>query len=196
MSYNAKVKLTSTEGAIVYADTLPIPTADRNGRDGWLFTKTTGVEKFNYYIWSQGSRAMRLKDLKSVYMVGSVDTYTDIKSIPFIVVYTKPTGSGDAASWYHSKIAHVIADTETINLGEIVYFHTHSILSPSGTYRHVALNVEIKTGEALPDEEILYITIHSDSGAANNTAILISQCGYRTNHKVDPQYLDLQLNSS
>ena len=49
--------------------------------------------------------------------------------------------------------------------------------------RRISLPIETKTGDALPDEEILYITVQSDSAGANNTQILISDCGIETNHQ-------------
>ncbi len=181
---NAEVKRSSTEGTMVIAGTLPVPTADTNGRDGWLYKKTSGAEKFNYYLWSQGSKALRLKDLRSVYMVASVDTYTDVTSVPFVVIYTKPTGVGDFDTWYHSRIAYTIHDQSTnIMLGEKVQFYTHQVL-PTDNYgfRQISLPIEIKDGDALADEEILYITLHSDSSAPNNTTILVSDFGLETNH--------------
>lgn len=182
---NSQVKLTSNAGIAVYADTLPVPTADLNGRDGWLYKKTAGAEKFNYYVWSQGSKPLRLRDLRSVYMIASVDTYTDAASVPFVVIYTKPTGVGDQQPWYHSKITHSFhSQSSEIMLGERVQFYTHELL-PSDDYgvRRISLPIETKTGEALPSEEILYITLHSDSGSAANTQILISDCGIETNHQ-------------
>ncbi len=181
---NAEIKRTSTEGTMVIAGSLPVPTADNNGRDGWLFTKTAGAEKFNYYLWSQGSKPLRLRDLRSVYMVASVDTYTNVTSVPFVVVYTKPTGVGDAGAFYHSRISYTIHDQSTnIILGEKVQFYTHQILPTDNYgYRQISLPIEITDGDALPAEEILYITLHSDSSAPNNTQILVSDFGFETNH--------------
>tara|TARA_R110002073_G_scaffold122086_2_gene265077 strand:+ start:30 stop:620 length:591 start_codon:yes stop_codon:yes gene_type:complete len=196
MSYNAKVQLTSNEGMAIYADSSPAPMPDLNGRDGWLFKKTSGAEKFNYYYWAEGSRALTLADIQSHYIVASVDTYTNIQSVPFIVIYTKPTGVGDAGAFYHSKIAYTISRSEIVNLGEIVQYYTH--LSRPFTingYRQVPLSIEIKTGDALPTEEILYMTIHSDSAAADNCSILVSRAGYITRHTT-PQFLNLELNSN
>ena len=180
---NSKIKLSSSSGVAVYADSSPAPTADLNGREGWLFTKTTGAEKFNYYLWAQGSRALRLRDLRNIFMVASVDTYTSISSVPYIVIYTKPTGVGDAGAFYHSKITHTIDSSQTVMLGEKVQYYTHQ-QHPDVDYgyRNVSLPIETKTGDALPDEEILYITVHSDSGSADNTQILISDFGFETNH--------------
>ena len=183
-NFNSKVKRSSTEGTAIIAGTLPAPTADNNGREGWLYTKTTGAEKFNYYLWSQGSHAITLGRLHTIYMVASIDTYTNTSSVPFIVVYTKPTGVGDAQPWYHSKIVHAIDSSQIIMLGEKIQLYSHT-LPPNAYYgyRQVPLNVVIKDGDALNTEEILYITLHSDSAGANNTQILISDFGFETNHQ-------------
>ena len=183
-NFNSKVKRSSTEGTAIIAGTLPVPTADNNGREGWLYTKTAGAEKFNYYLWSQGSHAITLGRLHTIYMVASIDTYTNTSSVPFIVVYTKPTGVGDAQPWYHSKIVHAIDTSQIIMLGEKIQLYSHT-LPPNAFYgyRQVPLNVVIKDGDALNTEEILYITLHSDSSAANNTQILISDFGFETNHQ-------------
>ena len=125
-------------------------------------------------------------------MVASVDTYTNVTSVPFVVVYTKPTGVGDAEVWYHSKIAYTIHEqTTNIMLGEKVQFYTHQII-PTDNYgfRQISLPIEIKTGDALPDEEILYITLHSDSSAPDNTTILVSDFGVQTNH---PEKINLRM---
>ena len=66
-NHNGFVKLGSVASASVYADSLPIPTADNNSRDGWLFTKTAGAEKFNYYIYGQGSHPITLSQLQRYY---------------------------------------------------------------------------------------------------------------------------------
>lgn len=179
---NSQVKLTSASGIAIYADSSPAPTADLNGRDGWLFTKSSGAEKFNYYIWSQGSHALRLKDLRSIYMLASVDTYTNGASVPFIIIYTKPTGIGDEQPWYHSKITYSIDNRQIIMLGEKVQFYTHQV-RPNEHYgfRQIPLAIEQTAGDGLPEEQILYISLHSDSGGIN-TKILVSDCGFETNH--------------
>lgn len=183
-NFNSKVKRSSTAGTAIIADTSPAPTADNNGREGWLYTKTAGAEKFNYYLWSQGSHAITLGRLHTIYMVASIDTYTNTSSVPFIVVYTKPTGVGDAAVWYHSRIVHAIDTSQIIMLGEKIQLYTHT-LPPNAYYgyRQVPLSVVIKEGDALSTEEILYITLHSDSAGADNTQILVSDFGFETNHQ-------------
>ena len=64
--------------------------------------------------------------------------------------------------------------TEDPNFENCYYF---------GEVKRISLNELKKEFPALPDEEILYITIHSDSAAAANTQILISDFGLETNHQ-------------
>lgn len=181
---NSKVKVTSASGVAIFADSSPAPEADLNGRAGWLYTKGTGAEKFNYYVWSQGSRPITLGEIKSLSMVGSVDTYTNGASVPFIVVYTKATGVGDAGVWYHSRISYSIDATQVIMLGEKVqFYHSHSHPGINYGVRQIPLNTIITDGDAVSTEEILYITLHSDSGGADNTQILISNFGFETTVK-------------
>jgi len=178
--HNGFVKLTGS-GSSIYADSLPPPTSDPDGRDGWLYQKTSGAEKFNYYFYSQGSSAFNLSHIKSLFFTGSVDNWVSIGSAPFIVIYTKPTGSGDAGAWYHSKVAYTISASSDIQLGELSYFYAG--LKPThitSSYRHILLNNKVITGDALPSEEVLTIAVHSDSSAANSTRILITDMGFQT----------------
>lgn len=185
-SHNGFVKL-SGSGSVIYADTLPIPTPDLNGRDGWLYSKTSGAEKFNYYIYSQGSHAIPLNQLSTVFFQGAVDNYISNASVPFVVVYTKPTGSGDAGAWYHSKITYSMNATvlNNIQLGESCFFRCiekpKNILNNN---REVILGIKTVTGDGVGTEEILTIAIHSDSAAANTTQILIQSAGYQTINEI------------
>jgi len=185
--HNGKVKLTGS-GASVYADSFPTPTEDLNNRRGWLFTKTSGAEKFNYYIYGEGNQALALSNLRNVFFTGSIDNYVSGTSNPFIVVYTKPTGIGDAGAWYHSKVAYVIDNFQNIQIGEICLFRCLESMDKNPyTYREIPLLSKVTTGDALPAEEILTISIQSDSSAADTTQILIQDVGFesrRGNHKI------------
>ena len=185
--HNGKIKLTGS-GPSVYADSSPPPVEDLNDREGWLFTKTSGAEKFNYYIYGEGNQALTLSMLKNVFFTGSIDNYISGTSNPFIVVYTKPTGIGDAGAWYHSKVAYVIDNFQNIQIGEICLFRClEEIEKNPYTFREIPLLGVVKTGDALPSEEILTISIQSDSSAADTTQILIEDVGFefkRGNHKI------------
>jgi len=177
--HNGKFKL-SGAGPTVYADTLPLPTADTNDRAGWLFTKTGGTEKFNYYIYGEGSHPITLSHLNNVFFTGSIDNYVNGTSNPFVVIYTKPTGIGDAGAWYHSSIAYVIDSSQDIQLGELCLFSCIGTIENNPfTYRNIKMLSVVKTGDALPSEEILTISIHSDSSAPDTTQILIKNVGFQ-----------------
>ena len=185
--HNGKVKLTGS-GPTVYADSMPQPTADLNDREGWLFTKTSGAEKFNYYIYGEGNHSFTLSMLKNVFFTGSIDNYVSGTSNPYIVVYTKPTGIGDAGAWYHSKVSYHIDSFQNIQIGEMCLFRCLEQMEKNPyTYREIPLLSKVTTGDALPTEEILTISIQSDSSAADTTQILIQDVGFeskRGNHKI------------
>lgn len=156
------------------------PTADPDGRNGWLFSKSLAdTAKFNYYYYGEGNKAVTLGELTGLHANITVDNYQSGLSIPFFVVYTKPTGVGDAGVWYHSKIAYTIDATETIMLGEDI--EMYSLAKSDINHKHkrmVSFNTKVVTGDALLTEEILTISIHSDSSAPASTQILVTNVGY------------------
>jgi len=185
--HNGFVKLTGS-GPLVYADTSPAPTADTNDRDGWLFTKSSGTEKFNYYFYGEGNLPITLSHLDNVFFTGAIDNYVSGLSNPFVVIYTKPTGVGDAGVWFHSSVAYTIDNTQDIQTGELCLFRCiGEVEDVPITYREIKLLNKVVTGEALPTEEILTISVHSDSTAPNTTQILIQDVGFqarRGNQKI------------
>ena len=171
-----QVKLGSAGSAAVYADSSPAPIADLNDRQGWLHSKVgSGVDKFNYYMYSGANDTAKVKDLRSIFMVGSVDNFTGLQNqLPFIVIYTKPTGVGDIIPGFaHSRRAYSIRmNHNIIRAGERCCFH-HG-LAPDidfGGARLIPLTTFTDTGTFTKDMEIGYITIHSDSGGADTTIL-------------------------
>ena len=185
---NNNILLTSPPNA-VYADSMPVPTADINNRPGWLFKKTAGAEKFNYYYYGQGSHAITLGDIKSLSSNLVIDTWTNGQSAPFFVVYTKPTGVGDAGAWYHSKRAYALEASKKILLGESI--NLCAIADPVYTYncdRTVKLGGIIDTGTPLDSEEILTISLQSDSSSAINTQILVKSLALELNDNTNTYF--------
>jgi len=182
--HNSKVVVTSVDGVAVYADSMPVPVSDPNNRKGWYFAKTAGAEKFNYYYYGQGNRALRLQDVKEYYFVGAVYTYANHASIPFINIYTKPLGDGqDAGAWYRTKITYYPSTSTLIQLGIKCQF---SSLATTGTrfpYSQHHLNVVLVNGPNAQSEEILTMSVQSDSSADNGARILISHVGYALHNR-------------
>jgi len=181
---SSNILLTSSSGVAVYADTQPVPTVDGNNRLGWLYKKTiANADKFNYYFYSQGSHPVLLGDLRSLVADVAIDNWQSSASVPFFVIYTKPTGVGDSGAWYHSRVAYAVDSSKNILLGE--HINLYCINKPKCTHngnRDVELTTVINTGECLPTEEILTIALHSDSAAPINTQVLVSNLGYELNN--------------
>ena len=181
---SANILLTSSSGVGVYADTQPTPTVDGNNRNGWLYKKTiANTDKFNYYFYSQGSHPVLLGDLRSLVANVSIDNWQSNASVPFFVIYTKPTGVGDAGPWYHSKRAYAVDSSKNILLGEPV--NLYCINKPKCTHngnRDIDLTTVINTGECLPTEEILTVSLQSDSAAPIQTQVLVGNLGYELNN--------------
>ncbi len=160
-----QAKLGSAGATAIQADSLPLAIADTNDRPGWLYVKDAGsgaADKFNWYYYDGTNYSVSLKHMKSLFWVGSVDTFG---ANPFIVVYTKMTGSGDAGAWYHSRHSYSLNPAnQTVQTGERCIFHALEapVLEFDGA-RKIALELRIDTGAYNPDSEILYITLHSDS---------------------------------
>jgi len=186
--YNGKVSLSSANGMAVYADSSPAPTMDADGRDGWLFTKTVAdASKFNYYFYSEGNKAVTLNQIHSLCANISMDTYPSSTSTPFFIIYTKPTGVGDAGAWYHSRIIYTLDANETILLGEdIEIYSIHSQANHHQNKRPVSFNTKIVDGDGASTEEIYTISIHSDSASLASTQILVTSVGFsiKQNNKI------------
>lgn len=186
--HNNKVKLGTTAAASVYADSSPAPVADPSGRDGWLFDKAGATDKFNYYIYGEGSHPMTLADFGGGWFVAHVDNYVSNGSVPWFTVYTKPLGDGqDGGAWYRTRIHYLIRHDTEITVGMAQQFNTEAV-NPQYhfPYKQSHLSVVQVTGPNDPSEEILTMSVQSDSASALTTQILVSNAGfYRKNSSVN-----------
>ena len=185
---NDKVSINSTNGQMVYAGSFPIPLLDTDDfRDGWLYHKTAvGSDKFNYYLYANTNSSYQYKfsDLKTVDFTASIDSFVGFSAVPFVVVYSKPTGSGDAGAFYHSKRTFTMPNSTPIVGGEQLNFYSGVKREKNNNNRYVELSFLITEGDNLDTEEILYITIHTDSLAPINTKILMSHFGYNLKNEI------------
>ena len=184
--HTGRVNLLTPGGAAVYADTLPVPQPDDNGRKGWLWEKSGGVEKLNYYFYGEGRFPVKLGELENLYFVGTIDTYSVAASVPFFVIYTKMKGDGlDGGLWYRSKITYSIAANAQITLGMRTQFSIHSNPTPAFPLEHVVCNQTTVVGPNSPDEEILTMSVQTDSAGPVGTKVLISYVGYKERNRHD-----------
>ncbi len=178
--HNGRINLSSTSGVAAYADTAPAPTADDNGRKGWLHVKASGTQKLNYYFYSEGSAPVTLANLENAYFVGIINNWTNFQNIPFLVVYTKPQGAGDGGSWYRTKRTFgVHTGTGAITLGMRTQFSMFANPTPTFPFENVVLNSPTVVGPNVSTEEILTIAVATDSTSADGTSVLISHVGWK-----------------
>ena len=175
-----KVKMTSAGGVAVIADSTQ-PIADEDDRKGWLFKKLAAdASKFNYYIYGDtaSSHPFTLAEVTSLYMCCSVDKWENSASVPFINIYTKPTGSGDA-SWYKSRVTYSInMGNQKIMAGEHINLWCKSRPDLKNDKRYVELETISSVGTAAADEQLYMIALSSDSASLLDTKILVSEGGY------------------
>ena len=186
--HNDKVKIDSAGGGAVQSDSSPLPTADADDREGWLFKKPAGdTSKFNYYIYGAtgSSHQFKFKDVKGLHMCCSIDKWDNTASIPFMHVYSKATGVGDAGAFYHSKKDFAINMTkEKILVGEHITLYNGLKPELANKNRLISLDNVILHGECNDDEEILFIVVASDSGSLIHTQILMTEAGYNLDNEI------------
>ena len=164
-------KLNTAGAMAIQADSLPLAVADDSDRPGWKYVKDAGsnpTDKFNYYFYGGSHESLKCKDVSSLFMCGSIDKWSNAgNEAPFFVLYTKPTGSGDEAAWYHSKHAFALhMGSQLIRAGERCVFYALS--EPEESFsgsRKIKLNTRIDTGVWNGENQVLYCTVQSDSGA-------------------------------
>ena len=177
----SQVLLTSAGGTLVKADTTALVQNDPENREGWNIVNNVAGTKFNFYFFGGANEVITLGQVQSVYWKGFVNVNTEFSSMPFIHIYTKPTGSGDAGAFYHSKITYEYNNDNTIGIGEECVFYGKATPSTPFNNRKVALNNVITEGDGGDAEEVLYMVVASNStatqDAVNNT---INLMGFNT----------------
>lgn len=163
-----QVLLTSAGGTAVKADTDCVVQEDPEHRVGWNLTNTVGGTKFNLYYFDGSQEIITLRQVQSVYFKGFINVNSETTSMPFIHIYTKPTGSGDAGAFYHSRIDYKYDQDNIIGIGEECVFYAEAEPKTKFTNRKIQLNEKIVNGDGKDFEEILYITVSSDTGATQD----------------------------
>lgn len=182
--YNTVVALDSLAGVAAYADTLPIPTRDIV-RDGWSYTNTALGEKMNLYMFGhQVLNRLTVNNLTGFWAVISMDTLTDPKCVPQLVVFTLPveaggTGTGGNASWYKSKRNFQI-DLNQRNLynGERVLIFYGDDPAIESHIRHIRCTNTITDGDYNLDETVWLISLHTLSDAPIGNTVLTHSMGW------------------
>lgn len=157
--------------ASIYADgaaptNAPSAVTTTYGNFGWYFKKT-GNSKINWYIQPKSS-SMKVSDLTGLYLELFNVAITNASDMPYITVYTKATGSGDAASWYKSRRSYTFSGTPATNT-KYLGFANLGATSPN-SYNNNLLDLLadniLSRGDYANTEDILTIVINSSSVAS------------------------------
>jgi hypothetical protein len=165
--------------AAIYADSTYPPATNlliRNtyGYSGWAFINTAPGSKFNYYFAPQ-SPTTQVQDIKGITFNYFNVTQTSNDYQIFCTIYTKPQ-PGDV-TFYHSKRNYIFNQslTPTINTAyQACIFVDKSLVS---YYYETQIQYQLdplnQVGPFLPTEEILAITLSSDSACPAGTMSVV-----------------------
>lgn len=162
----AQVLLDSSAGAAVLADSTITPEIDPEGRGGWCFANSVAGTKYNLYYFNGAEEPLALGDVSSVYSKMYIDQKPDNSVMPFFQIYTKPTGVGDAGPFYHSRITYQYdASDGVVGIGESMIFYAINEPKKAWSERKLQFTSKSVLGDGLPDEEVLYLVVGSNSAA-------------------------------
>ena len=167
---------------VIYADgqpPSPVPTSSSNtyAQFGWYFKNTTAGYKVNWYL--PPNNGMIVSDVLGLYMRYFNCSTTSSGSSPFLIVYTKPTGSNDyAPGFFHSAMVYIINSTPVANTSYTMFMNINC--STPNSYASTIQNmvqspVNNPRGPYLPTEQILAIVVGSNSISAVNSVEFIAQ---------------------
>lgn len=175
--------LLSTNTAIAGGETAGI--ADPTEQNaGWYFKNSADVtDKINWYYVANSNPAftMTLGALDGMYAVVNVRA----GGAPYFTVYTKPTGTGDAASWYKSRQNYVPAGLDlTAYVGQTILLYWGTDPGDFIGLPRVQCSIEPSTtvGTQAGAEEILFAALSTSTGyAADHYEFVVSDVAYTHN---------------
>jgi hypothetical protein len=141
--------------------------------DGWYFKNTgpgTPSRKINWYFSAPTDAAGDASGASLLEVALPLRLVSAAKK-PWVTVYTKLTGSGDAASWYHARYNYLATSTLTANtnyLFRALISGSTAVGSLSG-FSNVDLTIDPTTSTNTPlaaTDKILAVVISTDSSAA------------------------------
>lgn len=178
---------TATASAVVADGSPPVPIPVlRYGYQGWYYTNSDAWvnsapnvrNKINWYLGPNTATAT----VGSLQYVRLCLRVFNRVSTPFLTVYTKATGSGDAGGWYKSKRTYVISDstgTLTNNTSYCFYicWNGYSITPFTVGHTNAALTLTEVAGGAVGGfgggEAVLAYSIGTNSAAARGNVEFI-----------------------
>jgi hypothetical protein len=165
-------------GPALYADGAqpsPMPTTVRASTllDG-VYYKNAGpaaaLKKINFYFGAPVDSTGKATAASLLEMDIPLRLVNNVSNA-FITVYTKPTGTGDDKSWYHGRYTYNVTQSLTANTNYLfrALISGASVVGSLSGFTNVNLSIEgftSSTHPLLPTDEILFISIGTDSSSA------------------------------
>jgi hypothetical protein len=143
---------------------------DPNFREGWYFKNASAGQKINWYYFDGQAENISLGDF-STYAVVTADS---TGSLPFLAFYTTPTGSGDAAAWYKSRLVYTPTGTVVAGKKYLMYVGQDPQVHPE-LPRLTMVKSGSSAGTQAAGERILTASLGSNSSAAVNSCEFVAE---------------------
>ena len=159
----------------IYADSTIIPSTNSTyqntyGVFGWYMKNVNTGSKFNLYFPPQPN--MTVADLKGVYYE-MFSNCVNLGDMPYITIYTKPTGTNDYRPWYHSSYTIVPSVLPSANSFVQCFGNLQNLSFNSanvwGNYSYsplIASTYQNPKGDYQPNQQVLFVSLSSNSASA------------------------------
>jgi len=162
-------------------DTVPAYSAPPSGipaSEGWYYKNLVlGNASQLYYYANQASQTRNhdytISAIESQWAVVRILNLNAVTSLPFLVVYSQPQGSGDIIPGFaRSSWVYQVATGQDLRLGEkiIIYRGIEPDSRVFPELRRLQCSLSVTRGPALTSELLAYATVNTDSGAAVGNA--------------------------
>ena len=146
--------------------------------NGWYFKNTVASSKINWYL--PPSLDMTVGDLLGLYITIFNGSTTSNDNMPFITVYTVPTGTGDFfPGFYRSSMTYIINASPVANKYYTAFANIKNATTPpyyaSTLISMIQSPVVNPKGSYLSNEKILAFTISSNSSSPTNSVEFVIQ---------------------
>jgi hypothetical protein len=150
---------------------------------GWYFINSVIGRSISWYF--APDYAMTVGDVKGLYMNYFNITTTSNDNLPFISIYTKPTGTNDVLPGFAHSVATYIANfTPTATTPFCSFMNISGTQQDPFPYGHILGSMILSPvqpnprGEYLSTEEVLAVAVGTNSGSAlNQVAFIMSKVG-------------------
>jgi len=196
-TYLIRVQNTPLQHEEAYADILvdgPTMGADSNPpftyhptSEGWYYQNSVASGASNLYFYSNSQAKQTqytISQLMNSYVVVKLANMTATNTLPFLVVYSRPTGSGDHTVWYKSKWVYTIPNTAQLSqIGQefLLYWGELPSVKIHPNLHRIEATLASTLGPAQQSETLQYLTVNTDSSATINTVkVIYLNCGWST----------------